>query len=357
VLLKNEDNVLPLNRQKAQTIALIGPYTDSSLSTIGRWAGINMMSKYVSAVEGIKKAIDGTGVKLLTAKGCGIENRDTTDFAHAAEVARQADVVVLLVGEGDMMSGEAESRTNIQLPGMQRQLVSRIASVEKPTVMVLTNGRPMDISSEADKVDAVVDNWVLGATAGDALADVLFGDYNPSGHLTMTFPRNVGQIPIYYNHQNTGRPIDPDKPFERFRSNYQDSVPNTPLYPFGYGLSYTSFNISNIALDKTAVSNRDSVVVTCDISNTGLRDGATVVQLYIRDLVSCPTRPVAELAGFNRVTLKAGETRRLSFTLRMRDLGFYDDNYQWQLPDGDMLVWVGLHAEDKSNVLKLHVNH
>lgn len=355
VLLKNDNGLLPLDKQKAQTIALIGPYADPATNVIGRWAGINMGAKYVSALEGITRALKGSDTKVITAKGCDITGRDTTGFAHAAEVARQADIVVLLVGEGDMMNGEAQSRTSIQLPGMQQQLVSRMAAMGKPTVMVLYNGRPMDITRPASEVGAVVCNWILGSTAGDALADVLFGDYNPSGHLTMSFPRNVGQIPVYYNHKNTGRPIDPANPFERYRSNYQDSVPNTPPYPFGYGLSYTSFNISNVSVDKAAVANTDSVVVTCTVTNTGRREGATVAQLYIRDLVSCPTRPVAELAGFERVTLKAGESRRLSFTLRIHDLGIYDDNFQWQLPVGDMLVWVGQNAEDTANTIKLNI--
>lgn len=355
VLLKNDDALLPLDKQKAQTIALIGPYADPATNVIGRWAGINMGVKYVSALEGVTRALKGNDAKVITAKGCDITGRDTTGFAHAADMARQADVVLLLVGEGDMMNGEAQSRTGIQLPGMQQELVSRIAAMGKPTVMVLYNGRPMDITQPASEVNAVVDNWILGSTAGDALADVLFGDYNPSGHLTMSFPRNVGQIPVYYNHKNTGRPIDPAKPFERYRSNYQDSVPNTPLYPFGYGMSYTSFNISNVSVDKAAVANTDSVVVTCTVTNTGSREGATVAQLYIRDLVSCPTRPVAELAGFERVTLKAGEHRQLSFTLHIRDLGIYDDQYQWQLPVGDMLVWVGQNAEDTANTIKLNI--
>jgi len=221
--------------------------------------------------------------------------------------------------------------------------------------MVLYNGRPLDISQPASEVDAIVENWIPGANGGDALADVLFGAYNPSGHLTMSFPRNVGQIPVYYNHKNTGRPIDPAKPFERYRSNYQDSVPNSPLYHFGYGLSYTSFRISDMISSKTNVSNTDSVTITYNITNTGKRNGATVAQLYIRDLVSCPTRPVAELAGFQRVDLKAGETRRLSFTLHVHDLGIYDNNFQWQLPQGEMQVWIGQDSEDDSNKIILNI--
>jgi len=355
VLLKNDSNILPLDKKKIQTIALIGPYADSTTNTIGRWAGINMKAKYVSALEGISKSLKGSNVKIVTAHGCGIEGRDTTGFAHAVEVARNADVVMMLVGEGDVMSGEAQSRTDIRLPGVQQQLVSRIATTGKPTVMVLFNGRPLDISVPANEVGAIVENWIPGSCGGDALADVLFGDYNPSGHLTMSFPRNVGQIPVYYNHKNTGRPIDPAKPFERYRSNYQDSVPNSPLYPFGYGLSYTSFQISDVVASKTNMSNTDSVTINCDVTNTGTRDGATVAQLYIRDLVSCPTRPMAELAGFQRVDLKAGETRQLSFTLHMHDLGIYDDNFQWQLPQGEMQVWVAQHAEDVSNKVMLNI--
>lgn len=355
VLLKNDGNLLPLDKQKVKTIALIGPYADPSTNVIGRWAGINMTAKYVSALEGITHALKGTDAKILTANGCDITGRDTTGFRQAVDVARQADVVLLLVGEGDMMNGEAQSRTGIQLPGVQQQLVSRVAATGRPTVMVLYNGRPMDITQPASEVSSVVDNWILGSTAGDALSDVLFGDYNPSGHLTMSFPRNVGQIPVYYNHKNTGRPIDPAKPFERYRSNYQDSVPNSPLYPFGYGMSYTSFQINNVSVDKATVANTDSVVVTCTVTNTGSREGTTVAQLYIRDMISCPTRPVAELAGFERCTLKAGESRHLSFTLRMRDLGIYNDQFQWQLPVGDMLVWVGLHAEDTANTVKLNI--
>ena len=355
VLLKNEKNLLPLDKGKSQTIALIGPYADSTTNTIGRWAGINMKAKYVSALEGIRKAVKGSNVNILINRGCNIEGCDTTLFASAIEVARKADVVVMLVGESDVMSGEAQSRTDIRLPGVQQQLVSRIAAISKPIVMVLYNGRPLDISQPASEVDAIVENWIPGANGGDALADVLFGAYNPSGHLTMSFPRNVGQIPVYYNHKNTGRPIDPAKPFERYRSNYQDSVPNSPLYHFGYGLSYTSFRISDMISSKTNVSNTDSVTITYNITNTGKRNGATVAQLYIRDLVSCPTRPVAELAGFQRVDLKAGETRRLSFTLHVHDLGIYDNNFQWQLPQGEMQVWIGQDSEDDSNKIILNI--
>lgn len=355
VLLKNEKNLLPLDKGKSQTIALIGPYADSTTNTIGRWAGINMKAKYVSALEGISKAVKGSNVNILINRGCNIEGCDTTLFASAIEVARKADVVVMLVGESDVMSGEAQSRTDIRLPGVQQQLVSRIATISKPIVMVLYNGRPLDISQPASEVDAIVENWIPGANGGDALADVLFGAYNPSGHLTMSFPRNVGQIPVYYNHKNTGRPIDPVKPFEHYRSNYQDSVPNSPLYHFGYGLSYTSFRISDMISSKTNVSNTDSVTITYNITNTGKRNGATVAQLYIRDLVSCPTRPVAELAGFQRVDLKAGETRRLSFTLHVHNLGIYDNNFQWQLPQGEMQVWIGQDSEDDSNKIILNI--
>ena len=355
VLLKNAGNLLPLDKQKAQTIALIGPYADPATNVIGRWAGINMTAKYVSALEGFQKAVKGTPTKIVMAKGCAITGCDTTCFAEAARVASEADGGVMLVGEGDMMNGEAQSRTSIRLPGVQEQLVSRIAATGKPVVMVLYGGRPMDINRQQEEVNAVVCNWILGTTAGDALTDIIFGEYNPSGHLTMSFPRTVGQIPVYYNHKNTGRPVDPANPFERYRSNYQDSVPNTPLYPFGYGLSYTSFHIGKVSVDKTVMAPTDSVIVSCDVTNTGSREGATVAQLYIRDLVSCPARPVAELAGFRRVVLKAGETRRLSFTLHISDLGIYDDDFHWQLPQGEMLVWVGRQATDDENRVTLNI--
>jgi beta-glucosidase len=356
VLLKNDSTQLfPLSKKGSYTIALIGPYTEP-LCTIGRWAGINVNAPFVSTSDGIAKKLQGTDIKIISAKGCNIEDNDTLGFDKAIATARKADVVLLLMGESDMMTGEATSRTSIRIPGMQEALISKIASLKKPTGLVLFNGRPLDLTVPSSQVNAILDTWFLGNCSGSALADVIFGDYNPSGKTTLSFPRNVGQIPVYYNHKNTGRPARADNPFENFRSNYHDGVLNSPLYCFGHGLSYTTFRISNVSIDRTSIANTDSVKVTCSVQNTGHREGSTIIQLYIRDCVSSPTRPVKELAGFQRIHLDKGESRPLTFTLRAKDLGIYDDHYQPIAPKGEFKVWIAQNSEDETNGTTFYIN-
>ncbi len=354
VLLKNDERqVLPLSKSGSYTLALIGPYAADKADVNGAWSAMSQQEK--SPCEGIAAKLAGTGVRVLRAVGCGTQGTDRSGFEQALATARQADVVVLMMGEGPGMTGEAQSRTSIGLTGVQQELMAQIAQLGKPTALVAFNGRPLDLSAADASMNAILEAWFLGSRTGDAVADVLFGDVNPSGHLTISFPRTLGQVPIYYNHKNTGRPIDPREPFAPYVSNYQDSVPNTPLYPFGHGLSYTRFTIGNVALDRTRMSPDGSITVSCDITNDGDRAGAQVVQVYVRDCVSLPTRPVKELKAFERVTLAPGETRHLSFTLTGSDLAIYDDNYNPITPQGDFKLWVGQSSADDSHEMNFTI--
>jgi beta-glucosidase len=357
VLLKNDSKkVFPLKKDRPYTLALIGPYTVDGSDVNGGWAGIGDKKKSLSPYQGILAKLKGTPVKILQAVGCSTEGTDTTGFSDARKIASQADVILFLMGEGSGMTGEATSRTNIKMTGMQEQLLQEIAKLKKPMGLVVFNGRPLDLTMPDSTVNAILDTWFLGRMAGEALANVLFGDVNPSGKLTISFPRNVGQVPIYYNHKNTGRPIRKEDPFEYYRSNYQDHVPNSPLYAFGHGLSYTDFIINNVRIDKQDIAADDSLTITCDVMNTGGMDGAHIVQLYIRDCVSMPTRPVKELKGFQRIFLKKGETKRLSFVLRGKDLGIYDNNYKIIKPEGAFKLWVASASDDDKNELNFNIH-
>jgi beta-glucosidase len=357
VLLKNDEKKLfPLSRDKAYTLALIGPYAATASDVNGGWAGVGEKFLSVSPYDGIMKKLAGTPVKVIRALGCSTDGTDTKGFAEALQAAQQADVVLCMMGEGVGMTGEGQSRTSIRITGMQRELIKQLAELKKPMGLVLFNGRPLDLSYEDSCMDAILESWFLGRMTGDAVADVLFGDYNPSGKITMSFPRNIGQIPVYYNHKNTGRPARDENPFGAYRSNYQDHVPNSPLYAFGHGLSYTHFTISGMSLDKTDMSANDSVTVKCNLKNDGEYDGADVVQLYIRDCVSSPTRPVKELKGFRKVFLKKGESQQLTFTLAAKDLSIYDDNYNPIAPSGEFKVWVANSSDDDTNMKSFQVN-
>jgi len=365
VLLKNEDQVLPL--KKSGTIALIGPLAHARENMTGTWSVAAKFSESVSVLDGMKKAA-GDQFRVLYAKGANLDadsaiearatmfgkslSRDKRTEAQllneALQVARQSDVIVVAAGEGAEMSGEAASRTNIDIPETQRNMIAALLKTGKPVVLVLFTGRPLVLNWEQENVPAILNVWFGGSEAGDAIADVLFGDVNPSGKLSATFPKSVGQIPLYYAHKNTGRPLNGPW-FQKFQSNYSD-VNNEPLYPFGYGLSYTQFSYGDISLSKNAMSAGDSIVVTIPLTNNGKFDGQEAVQLYIRDVVGSVTRPVKELKGFQKVFLKAGEQKTISFTIKTADLSFYNSELKFVAEPGDFHVFVGGNSRDVKQV-------
>lgn len=357
VLLKNDGQILPLQQNK--TIALVGPLADNRENMPGTWSVAGDFAKSVSLLDGLKNAL-GNEAKIVYAKGTNVvsdpaldarisifgkptkwDNRSQKEMiAEAVAAARKADVVVAAVGEAAEMSGEASSRSDISLPENQKELLEALLATGKPVVMVLFTGRPLAIAWEKANVPAILNVWFAGSEAGDAIADVLFGKVNPSGKLTMTFPQNVGQVPIFYNHKNTGRPLAEGKWFSKFRSNYLD-VSNDPLYPFGYGLSYTAFDYKNLKLSSNELNSNGELKVSVEVTNSGNYDGAEVVQLYLRDLVGSVTRPVKELKGFQKVFLKKGETRPVEFTLTEKDLRFYNSELKLVSEPGEFKVFVG----------------
>lgn len=348
VLLKNEKNFFPITKTKPLTVALIGPMVKDKINQNGEWAGKGDREQSVSLFEGLTKKYTGTKVKFIYAVGCDLTTDNRQGFTEAIATALRADVVLVAMGEDFNWSGEAASRTNIKLPGVQQELLKELKKTGKPVGIVLMNGRPLDLSWEDANVDAIMEAWYLGTMAGHGLADVIAGDYNPSGRLTMSFPRTVGQLPLYYNHKNTGRPLPANDPKMDYKSSYLDMA-NTPLYPFGYGLSYTSFAIRNMKLDKNKIGKGETITVTADVANIGKADGATVAQLYIRDLVGSVTRPVKELKGFNKIMLKAGEEKPVSFTITEAELAFYGLDMKKKAEAGDFTVWVGANSADESN--------
>ncbi|PQB07652.1 glycosyl hydrolase [Polaribacter filamentus] len=322
VLLKNNDKSLPLSSDKK--IGLIGPLAKDKENIIGNWAAAgDRGGEAISIFEGIQEYTKDANI--LYVKGCEIEGDDESGFQAAINVARTSDIVVMVMGEDYDMSGEAASRTNINLPGKQTKLIESIrkAVPNKKIVLVLMNGRPLDLSAEDLLADAILETWFPGTMGGNGVADVLFGKYNPSGKLTVTFPRNIGQIPIYYNMKNTGRPIPKNNPKEDYKSNYLD-VENSPLYVFGHGLSYTTFKYSNVELSSETISFSDTLIASVTITNTGDYDGHEVLQLYIHDRFASATRPVKELKGFEKVFLKKGESKTVSFEIKVEDLKFYN---------------------------------
>jgi beta-glucosidase len=350
VLLKNEGNLLPL-KKNGQKIALIGDLADDKNSPLGSWRIASDNNTAVSVLEGMQKY---QGNKITFVQGAplvvGTESfltevrfntTDKSGFPAAVKAARNADVVVMVLGEHGFQSGEGRSRTNLDLPGVQQELLEEVYKANKNVVLVLNNGRPLAIDWAAKNIPAIVEAWQLGTQTGNAVAQVLYGDYNPSGKLPMTFPRNIGQTPIYYNHQNTGRPEDPNPGADMvWWSHYMD-VENTPLYPFGYGLSYTTFKYDNLKLNKEQFEIGGEVQVSVNITNTGNYDGKEVVQLYIRDLYGSTVRPVRELKGFELVELKKGEKRTVNFTLTEAELGFFNNKGEYVVEPGEFEVFVG----------------
>lgn len=361
VLLKNKNNVLPI--KKSGTIALVGPLADAKENMTGTWSVAARFSESISVLEGLKKAA-GTTAKIVYAKGANLTeselleanstlfgkslHRDKRTAAElrdeAVRIAKNADVIVAAVGEAAEMSGEAASRTNIEIPETQKELLKALLKTGKPVVLVLFTGRPLVLTWEEENIPAILNVWFGGSEAGDAIADVLFGDVNPSGKLSTTFPQNVGQVPIYYAHKNTGRPLSGPW-FQKFQSNYLD-VSNEPLYPFGFGLSYTKFNYSDVKLSAKEIASTDSLVVSVGVSNQGLREGSEVVQVYIRDLVGSSTRPLKELKAFEKINLKAGETKTVNFTLTAKDLSYYKYDLSFGTEPGEFQVFVGGNSRD-----------
>lgn len=366
VLLKNEGDILPI--QKKGTIAVIGPMGNTRANMPGTWSVAADLNNYKSVYEGIRDAV-GDKAKVVYAKGSnlvadprleadvtmfGREMRDSRSeeelLAEAMEVAAGADVIIAAMGESSEFSGESSSRSNLRLPDIQKRLMEKLLATGKPVVMLNFSGRPTVMTWESEHVPTILNVWFGGSEAADAIADVVFGDVNPSGRLSATMPRNEGQIPIYYNHFNTGRPLakDADK-FVKFRSNYLD-VPVTPLYPFGYGLSYTEFKYGDIALSSDSLKDGETITATVTVTNTGRRKGDEVVQLYIRDLVGSVSRPVKELKGFERITLDPGESRDVTFTITPDMLKFYNFNLEYVNEPGEFDLMIGPNSSDVKTV-------
>ncbi|MDR1717919.1 MAG: beta-glucosidase BglX [Prevotella sp.] len=364
VLLKNANNTLPLKKQG--TIAVVGPLANTRSNMPGTWSVAVNLDTAKTVVEGVQ-AVAGANVKVVYAKGSHLisdpvyeeratmfgrtfhrdkETRsDEEMLKEALDVAKNADVIVAALGESSEMSGESSSRTNLDIPDVQKTLLKELLKTGKPVVLVLFTGRPLTLTWENENVPAILNVWFGGTEAAEAIGDVLFGDVNPSGKLVATFPKNVGQIPLFYNHKNTGRPLQEGKWFEKFRSNYLD-VDNDPLYPFGYGLSYTTFEYSDVKLSSASIDSKGELTASVTVTNKGKADGAEVVQLYIRDLVGSVTRPVKELKGFEKVFIKAGESKTVSFRITPELLKFYNYNLDYVFEPGDFDVMIGGNSHD-----------
>ena len=341
VLLKNDQEVLPL--KKSAKVALIGPLGDNKSELIGNWNGAGNADDCVSLLEGLRNA----GASVTFARGCEVEGgMSKDDLAAAVALAAGADVVVVAVGEKAMMSGEAASRAEIGLPGAQSDLVLELVKTGKPVVVVLMNGRPLAIPEIADNAGAILETWWLGTETGNAIADVLFGDYNPSAKLPMSFPRTVGQVPVFYNEKSTGRPYDPNS---KWTSKYID-MPNSPQWPFGFGLSYTTFQYSDPKPDKTTFKKGESLRVSVTVTNTGKRAGEEVVQLYLRDMVGSVTRPVKELKGFRKIALEAGASKEVVFTLSEQDMSFYRHDMTFGVEPGEFEIMAGGNSSDLKRI-------
>lgn len=373
VLLKNDNQLLPL--KKSGTIAVIGPLADAKENMAGTWSVATKQENSISLLAGIKSAV-GTSAKVLYAKGSNLDydpaleekgtmfgktlhrdNRTKEELlAEALKIANQSDVILAALGESAELSGECSSRTNIEIPQAQKDLLEELVKTGKPVVLVLFNGRPLVLKREKEIVPAILDVWFAGSEAGYAIADVVFGDENPSGKLTTTFPRSIGQVPIYYASKNTGRPLgNTNGKFEKFKSNYIDER-NEPLFPFGYGLSYTKFEYSNLKISTSKINFNETMEVSVDVSNTENYDGKEVVQLYIRDLVGSVTRPLKELKGFQKITIKKGEKQTVTFRISQEDLKFYNSDLQFIAEPGEFEVFVGGDSDTQLNEKFLLIN-
>ncbi|MDR7208235.1 glycoside hydrolase family 3 N-terminal domain-containing protein [Flavobacterium piscis] len=346
VLLKNDRQTLPLSKN-LKTIAFIGPMVKEYKANMGFWAvelpDINYDKWVVSQWDGLQNKV-GKNTKLLYAKGCDVDGDNKDGFAEAVSTAQKSDVVILSIGERHNMSGEAKSRSNIHLPGIQEELVKAIMATGKPVIILINAGRPLIFNWTADNAPAILYTWWLGTEAGNAIADVLFGDYNPSGKLPMTFPREVGQIPIYYNHFSTGRPA-PNENAMGYVSSYID-LKNSPKFPFGYGLSYTKFNYSDLKLSSAKMKKNETIKISFLLSNIGKVAGEEVVQLYLQDKFGSVVRPVLELKDFQKIKLNAGESKTIEFTIDKEKLSFYNNKLEWVAEPGDFEVMIGASSAD-----------
>ncbi len=360
VLLKNNNNLLPI--KKTGTIALIGPLANNSENMAGTWSVAANHNQSISVFTGLKQAV-GNNAKILYAKGSNLDadsileqrstlfgktlyrdaRPDSVILKEALDVAAQSDVIVAAIGEAAEMSGEASSRSNIEIPAIQQQLLKALLATGKPVVLVLFTGRPLALKWENQHIPAILNVWFGGSEAGDAIADVLFGDVNPSGKLSTTFPQNVGQVPLFYNHKNTGRPLGTW--FEKFRSNYLD-VSNDPVYPFGYGLSYSNFTYSDVTVSSKNPKGNQTLTATVTVTNSSSTEGKEVVQLYIRDVVGTSTRPVKELKGFQKISLKGGESKKVTFTITPNDLKFYNYDLKYDWEPGEFQIMIGGNSRD-----------
>ncbi|MCP4726787.1 MAG: glycosyl hydrolase [bacterium] len=339
VLLKNENNLLPLDKN-ISSIAVIGPLADNKDDLLGTWKCQGNNDDVVTVLEGVRNAVSST-TTIRYAQGCEINDNNTGGFPEAAGIARRSDVVIAVVGESAGMSGEAASRSSLDLPGVQKQLLQELYNTGKPVIVILMAGRPLSIPWTADTIPAVLEAWHPGIQGGNAAADVLFGDFNPSGKLTVSFPVNAGQEPVYYNQENTGRPAGRSK----WTSKYID-IPNEPVYPFGYGLSFTSFEYSNLQLSTDSIMPDGSITVSAEIENTGDLAGEEIVQLYIRDMVASVVRPVKELKGFTKIHLEPGEKKTVEFVLGPEHLGFYNQQMKFVTEPGKFQVWIGWNSAE-----------
>lgn len=366
VLMKNENNILPL--KNSGTVAVIGPLVKNSLNMTGTWSVAAKHGEAVSLVKGLQDNF-GKDVKFISAKGANIDYSEKLESIYAAhgkltdrdnrpkeillkeavDAANKSDVVVLAIGESAEMSGESSSRAEIDIPESQIDLLKELKKTGKPIVVVLFTGRPLALTNMKDLPDAILNVWFAGSEAGNAISDALFGKVNPSGKLPVTFPRSLGQVPIYYNHKNTGRPLGAEQTekcvYERFRSNYMDEC-NTPLYPFGYGLSYTKFNYSGMSVSNSNPKGNQTIQASITVTNSGNYGGAEVVQLYIRDRVGSITRPVKELKGFQKVYLKKGESKKVTFNISPEDLKFYNNALKYDWEAGEFDVMIGTNSDE-----------
>jgi beta-glucosidase len=342
VLLKNDHRTLPLQKD-IKRIALIGPLADNQADPMGSWSAKGEVKDIVTLRQGIRDAVS-PDTEVVYAQGCSIDGNDTDSdaMAEAVGIAQQADVIVAALGESREMSGEAKCRGDIGLPGQQLALLKQLHATGKPVVLVLMNGRPLTLVWPSENIPAILETWLLGTQAGPAIADILFGDANPSGKLPVTFPYALGQVPIFYNHKMGGRPPVKD---QAYRSTYLD-MPFEPLYPFGFGLSYTEFTYGPIRLSQAQTSHSDTIQVSITLTNAGAVAGAEVVQLYIRDVQASVTRPVKELKGFQKIQLDPGESRDVTFTLTTKDLAFYNQQMQRVAEPGTFQVFVGGNSRD-----------
>jgi Beta-glucosidase-related glycosidases len=344
VLLKNNGNLLPLSKS-VKTVALIGPFGKETSANHGFWsiAFKDDNERIITQFDGIKNQLDKNST-LLYAKGCNVDDEDRSMFAEAVETAKKADVVIMTLGEGHAMSGEAKSRSNIHFSGVQEELLKEVAKTGKPIILMINAGRPLVFDWAADNIPAIMYTWWLGTEAGNSIADVLFGTVNPGGKLPMSFPRTEGQIPVYYNYYNTGRPAK-NNTDRNYVSAYID-LDNDPKFPFGYGLSYTQFQYSDMTLSSTELKGNQTLNISVTISNTGNYDGEEVVQLYVRDLFGKVVRPVKELKGFQKVFIKKGERKTVTFKITPEDLKFYDDNLNYDWEEGEFDIMIGTNSQD-----------